>query len=269
MVTDIQREMSRGVCLATILFLDKYSHFFRMQITFHSFDTFTNFPVKTCSMVDVLFIENDRPLSHNAFSLLTEDIPGAMIEKSKRFRRWQDAQAYLFGRFLLIVGLRKYGFSKSVLQEIQYTRYNRPYLNAEIDFNISHSGKFIVCAIGKSLTLGIDIEEVRPVDINDFADQFTREEWRMIESAVDHYHEFFNYWTIKEAVIKADGRGLNIPLKDIVIRDHASVEGKDWFIHRIHLDQSYITHLVTDKLLDDKITLRRISMPNDIVGISA
>jgi 4'-phosphopantetheinyl transferase len=216
-------------------------------------------------MIDILFLENNAPLNQRELILLTEDIPAAMRVKSKRFRRWQDAQAYLFGRLLLVEGLRKYGFSKSVLHEIQYTRYYRPYLNAEIDFNISHSGRFIVCAIGKSIALGIDIEEIRRLEINDFADQFTSEEWTRIEGATNPYHEFFNYWTIKEAVIKADGRGMNIPLKNIAIGDHASVEGKDWFIHRIHLDQSYVTHLVTDRLVDGNVTLNKFSK-EDIVG---
>ena len=226
----------------------------------------TNFQERPLLKVDVLFIENNSPLTQTELHLLTEDIPVTMIEKSKRFKRWQDAQAYLFGRFLLVEGLRKYGFSKSVLHEIQYTKYSRPYLNDEIDFNISHSGKFVVCVIGKSLNLGIDIEEIRVVDINDFVDQFTSNEWRKIEGADDQYYEFFNNWTIKEAVIKADGRGLNIPLKNIVIGDHAKVDGKDWFIHRIHLDQGYITHLVADRLLDD-IILKKISIPHLIVGI--
>jgi hypothetical protein len=58
-------------------------------------------------------------------------------------------------------------------------------------------------------------------------------------------------------------------LQDIVVGDHVSVEGRDWFVHQIHVDHRYIAHLVADRLLDGEITLKRISLLDGIVGISA
>ncbi|MDR2383938.1 MAG: 4'-phosphopantetheinyl transferase superfamily protein [Prevotellaceae bacterium] len=32
------------------------------------------------------------------------------------------------------------------------------------------------------------------------------------------FFTFYDYWTIKESVIKAEGRGLSIPLKNIFVK---------------------------------------------------
>jgi 4'-phosphopantetheinyl transferase len=213
------------------------------------------------AFVEILIAENSIPLDAAQADFLRSYLPPTMVVKAGRFRRWQDAQAYLMGKFMLGEGLKKYGFSKGVLDNIQYTEYGRPYLRADVDFNIAHSGKYVVCAITKGLRLGIDIEEIQPIDLGDFTSQFTPEELQKIACAVDSYHEFYRLWTIKEAVIKADGRGLSFPLKDILIDIHARVEEKQWYIHTLDVAAGYAAHLAVDGIVHQEIIAQCVSIP--------
>ena len=211
-------------------------------------------------MVQVLVTENISPLNKEKVDFLSKKIPSAMTNEANKFHRWQDAQAFLLGRFLLIEGLKNYGFNKEVLNNIEYTRYNRPFLPLNIDFNLSHSGIYVACAISTACKVGIDIEEIRNIDIDGFEEQFTAEELSRIHKASDQYSEFFKYWTIKEAVIKADGRGLSFPLKDIMFDRYASVEGKKWHVHKIDIAPKYMAHVASDMVFDHGVDLKRISL---------
>jgi 4'-phosphopantetheinyl transferase len=85
-----------------------------------------------------------------------------------------------------------------------------------LQFNISHSGERVVLAITSSWPLGVDIEELRPLeDAAGIARRFfSAEEVRAFE-ALDEAHQlegFFNCWTRKEALIKAVGEGVFVSL---------------------------------------------------------
>lgn len=214
-------------------------------------------------MPDVLIVENNARLTAVQYKALTRYLPAVMMETAAKFRRWEDAQAYLFGKFILIKGLKKYNIESTILEKIMYTKYNRPYLPIAIDFNISHSGNYVLCAISTHGKVGIDIERIHPVDINDFKDHFTEKEICSINEAKDKYAEFFRMWTIKEAVIKADGQGLSMPLKEIIIDHHARVNEKNWYVYEIGIASGYVAHMVGDSLDNDEICLSRVSIPLD------
>jgi 4'-phosphopantetheinyl transferase len=156
-------------------------------------------------------------------------------------------------------GLKKFGFQKNVLEEIQYTKYNRPFLPGNIDFNISHSGHCVVCAISRDYSLGIDVEEVKPVLIRDFNSQFNDGELHRIYNAEDKLVEFYNLWTKKEAIIKADGRGMSIPLKSIVFNNshEAILTEQKWYIKQIDLNNTYCAHLAVAGSMDKGIQVER------------
>lgn len=210
-------------------------------------------------MIHVLIAVNDSRFDTMQLSRITSRIPKHMVEQASKYGRWQDFQACLLGKFLLAEGLQKYRIDKDILYEMKYTAHNKPYLDAGIDFNISHSGKYVVCVISKEFSVGIDIEEIRDTDISDFTDQFTDQEMWNINHAEDKFREFFKYWTIKEAVIKADGRGLSVPLKNILVTRHVEVEGNRWYFYEIDVDKCYLSHIATDGLtLPDNIIIERI-----------
>ena len=85
-----------------------------------------------------------------------------------------------------------------------------------LKFNLSHSGEFALMGVSIKLTMGIDIEAIRP----DFGTQeiaerfFSHYEVATFLSLPQHQRveAFFYCWTRKEAYIKAQGEGLSLPL---------------------------------------------------------
>lgn len=85
-----------------------------------------------------------------------------------------------------------------------------------LEFNISHSGGIVVCAFLLGAPVGVDIESSRrKIPWFDVAkDSFSQQEvdeLRKVKSS-ELPQRFFEYWTLKEAFIKAMGMGLSLPL---------------------------------------------------------
>jgi 4'-phosphopantetheinyl transferase len=95
--------------------------------------------------------------------------------------------------------------------------------------------------------IGIDIEKNTPIKKEFFKKWMTEDEWEAIDKAYCRNREFYKYWTIKESVLKADGRGLYAPLDAIRIeKDTAILGGNIWNLREIFIDPDYICHLAAD-----------------------
>ncbi|WP_103071066.1 4'-phosphopantetheinyl transferase family protein [Aquimarina sediminis] len=164
--------------------------------------------------------------------------------KILKYRRWQDMQLSLLGRFLLKKGIEERG-EEFCENSIKYTQYNKPYFDEQqVRFNISHSGDIVICALTDTNDVGIDIEKQHDIRIEDFKSQMTIGEWKRITSSRDIRTSFFEYWTQKEAVIKAHGMGLSIPLKSFeIINSYTRVNNDSFFLKEIKLDNEYKCHI--------------------------
>ncbi|WP_161539887.1 4'-phosphopantetheinyl transferase superfamily protein [Glaciimonas sp. PCH181] len=91
-----------------------------------------------------------------------------------------------------------------------------PDVASKIAFNISHTKNLIVLGITFGDTLGVDVENVGLRDAPlDLASQFfsPNEVAALVALPPESQSQrFFQYWTLKEAYVKARGMGLSIPL---------------------------------------------------------
>jgi 4'-phosphopantetheinyl transferase len=79
----------------------------------------------------------------------------------------------------------------------------------DIEFSLSRSRELCVVAVTHGSRVGVDIEQVRPLD---GALQIARSRFRPVEAAaIDSPVEFFRLWTRKEAAAKCLGWGLALP----------------------------------------------------------
>ncbi|MFT6841720.1 MAG: 4'-phosphopantetheinyl transferase [Psychroserpens sp.] len=186
-------------------------------------------------------------MSEYKFKELLNVLPLELQEKNSKFLRWQDRHANLFGKLLLLAGLKKYGYDSSCLKKIQFNANGRPFLDTNIDFNISHSGEYVLCAFSKTTKIGIDIEKITSIDFNNFDSVMTIEQMNSIKKSKDSIKTFFNYWTIKESFVKADGRGLEIPLLDIEINSNTAIyNNRIFFLNIINIDKNYCCNLASN-----------------------
>jgi 4'-phosphopantetheinyl transferase len=94
---------------------------------------------------------------------------------------------------------------------------DRPYGVPDLRFNLSHTEGLIACAVTIGREVGVDVEHVGRRLTHDVAARFfaPREVADLQALPVDaQARAFFDYWTLKEAYIKARGMGLALPLGD-------------------------------------------------------
>ena len=118
-------------------------------------------------MIDILYIKNKELLLSEIVDSIESLIGDDELDRALRYRRWQDKQAYLLGKLLLAKHLANSGYDLKLLKDVCYTKFNRPYLKInQVDFNISHSGDFVICAFSIDQMVGIDIEKFQSIDLD-------------------------------------------------------------------------------------------------------
>lgn len=128
-------------------------------------------------------------------------------------------------------------------------------LNSKIDFSLSHSGKYAVVAVSDCF-VGVDIERIRTERLAVAKRFFHEKEYREIErmeDAVLRNQKFVEYWTMKEAYVKREGKGLQIPLNSFLIergRDNVSYVlpemGKPICLVTHFLEDSYVVSVCSE-----------------------
>ena len=102
--------------------------------------------------------------------------------------------------------------------------------SSALDFNLSHTGPFGLLALARPGPVGVDVEEERLG--RPFAGLARRcftpaelREWSALSEDA-RTHGFYALWSCKEAVAKALGRGLSLPLRSIRIDAGAAFAGR-------------------------------------------
>lgn len=108
-------------------------------------------------------------------------------------------------------------------------RHGKPHIDnprVALDFNLSHSGAWLLLAISKGTALGVDLERVDAKrDALRLARRFyAPRECLELEKlpAAQRVERFFDYWTLKEAAIKAAGEALAPALRSREFSVHVS-----------------------------------------------
>jgi len=192
----------------------------------------------------VWMIKNDRRLSEPEWEYQLHQLPGYLQRKTIQYHQWEDRQASLFGKLLLIKGLAALGEDPALIDTMQWDQFQKPALAGGIAFNISHTAGLVVCTLSKSEQTGIDVEAIKPIDISDYKRVFTEQEYQLIVRDPYPLSVFFYYWTRKEAVMKADGRGFHLDPKTFAaISDQVEIAGHQWLIKKVSVPANYACHL--------------------------
>lgn len=112
--------------------------------------------------------------------------------------------------------------------EIKMGKCGKAYISNQenIYFNISHSSKYVACAISDK-EVGVDIEYNDPtIDLNIAKNYFYNWEYESIMNAQNPSDEFFSYWVLKESYMKYTGLGFNMDLDsfEIILEDEITLK---------------------------------------------
>jgi len=106
-------------------------------------------------------------------------------------------------------------------------RYGRPFVAAPatstaLHFSLSHADGCVACVVSGHETVGVDVETVsrRVAPLSTALRFFAPEEVETLRGLPEPaaIERFFDYWTLKEAYLKARGFGLNLPLDAFAIQ---------------------------------------------------
>lgn len=198
-----------------------------------------------------IFALNDLESMDNLiFKKLLTNISNEKQARIKKFTRPDDAKRTLLADILVRSAVASELKVSNKTIEFNANKYGKPLLKGKfgLHFNVSHSGDWVVCVVDDE-PVGIDIEKIKPVELEIAARFFSDDEYKMLmaKSPKDRQDFFFDLWTLKESYIKAVGEGLSLPLKSFTIsfleKDEITVKSgnklTNWTLKQYYLDPEY------------------------------
>lgn len=155
----------------------------------------------------------------------------ALLDPTERtrydsYRRVEDRRRFLTGRVLAkTVAAEHLGVSPAEIHfDATCTGCGKQHgpvrvPDAELELSVSHSGERVGVAATSGAAVGLDVEAIgRNIEDSLIAYALNDTELATLPEEEDARAEgFFTYWTRKEAVMKATGRGLRIPLRSLTL----------------------------------------------------
>lgn len=142
-------------------------------------------------------------------SLCVEDflafLPESRAEKYRRLRQKRDKENCVAAYLLLRYALAQKGIEHF---EIKLGENGKPYLSDEgFFFNFSHCSQGVAVAVDE-FPVGIDVQEIGELKEKIAKRFFSESENKKIFSSADKAETFTRLWTLKESVIKNEGKSV-------------------------------------------------------------
>jgi len=197
-------------------------------------------------MVKIFFSRLREYPEEDKFLQLLSTIPKKFHPKILAYKQREDRMLRLMGKLLLIESFNQLGIESDTLMNHYLENVDgKPSVNLPFYFNLSYSKGIAVCVVSDEGKVGIDIEYITPIsDINLYKDYFSDKEWQGIMGDKMSPLLFYEYWTRKEALLKAAGKGLKDDLSTIeVINDEVIVYNIKYNINSVNIAADYICNV--------------------------
>lgn len=145
-------------------------------------------------------------------------LSGDERDRAHRFLKDIDRRRYITGRAGLRRILATYLGIEPRAVRFGYNNWGKPELDladrSSLHFNLSHSAGEAMLAVSAHAEVGIDIEEIRPIEEDIASHFFSGFECAALAALSDGERlvAFYRCWTRKEAFVKAHGAGLSVAL---------------------------------------------------------
>ncbi|MFJ7185384.1 4'-phosphopantetheinyl transferase family protein [Lysinibacillus xylanilyticus] len=200
--------------------------------------------------MDLFCIEIIDDIPTCLYNKLFEKVSYNTQNRILNFKKISDKKRTLLGELLVrfVIGQKLKMENKSIA--LNYSVYGKPSLNGvnNFHFNLSHSGKWVGC-VCDSLPIGLDIEKVREIEVEQLFNFFSDWEIQYLNSvsSMDKISKFYEFWTLKESFVKNLGLGLSLPLNSFTIspyKEHYYMyttyyNGQSFYLNSYQLDMNY------------------------------
>lgn len=160
-------------------------------------------------------------------------------------RRQRIAALRQRSRQALFISARLSGVA---LGRLEKDKLGAPLPHHGIHWSLSHKEHYVV-GVTAPYPVGIDIEMVKPVKDGLFERIADEDEWALAPARNSLF--FFRFWTAKEAVLKAIGKGMTaldhcrVTALIDEVHTHLSVDGSPWAVVHHWVDQRHLAALTT------------------------
>jgi len=217
-------------------------------------------PVLSPGAVHLWFAPLAQP-SERVRELLVH-LPPEEVERAAQFRFERDQNEFIVAHAALRMILGSYLRQAPDRIAVDYNPYGKPLLATAcgLEFNLSHARGVALVALALNRRIGIDVEFIRDdLALDDLAATFfSPAERRALArlSGAERTRGFYRCWCRKEAYLKAQGLGLNLPLDSFdVLSDETSsrpdladiespIDG--WSFQEPDIDPAYVCSLATE-----------------------
>lgn len=102
---------------------------------------------------------------------------------------------------------------------LNYHEYQKPYFRdyPDLHFNLSHCAGLAVCLFSES-ECGADVESCRKIRPAVVRKVFSIDEQNLLTNSSEPDRVFTSLWTLKEAYVKAIGRGIGFRMQEVQFR---------------------------------------------------
>ena len=159
---------------------------------------------------------------------------------------------FVYGRACLRILLsRNLGTSASSVS-IASNQHGKPHLSEDpvLAFNVSHTHGVVLIALSRQGSIGIDVEYMNPLtEVMELAPMVFSSNGmdclRSVNTEAGRRYLFYQTWARKEAIVKADGRGLSLPLTSFDLPDEPAsnmpvqADGKLYYLNDIGAGEEY------------------------------
>jgi 4'-phosphopantetheinyl transferase len=169
--------------------------------------------------------------------------------RAQRFRYAQHRDRFVIARGALRTLLGCYLQTAPAQLEFTYGPHGKPSLSqGGLEFNLSHSAHLAVIAVAADRPVGIDLEQVHPInDLEKLTERFftSGEHQRLLRlPAAQRLPNFFRGWTCKEAYLKATGEGLGqLHSPEVYIQPQQAayfVNPPDWQVQELEVEEGFV-----------------------------
>ncbi len=181
------------------------------------------------------------------------------LTRADRFRFQEQRDRFVLRRGLLRAVLARYVDTEPAALQFCLGPHGKPELagtDGRVRFNTSSSGDVAAIAVTCEREVGVDLERVR---CDPGIEQIIESFFSLCEAShlwpvqgERRTHEFFQYWTLKEAFLKATGRGLTVPPEQFEIQPNVhdsaarvctpwdSSGGARWSLRQVYTAPGYM-----------------------------
>jgi 4'-phosphopantetheinyl transferase len=197
----------------------------------------------------------DLPVSAEFFETCKCYLSEEEILRADRRKRSEGHQHAVVGRGALRILLGNTANIAPAAVPITTGPNGRPGTTLDnIAFNVTHSGSIILIALTHTGSVGIDVERIDPaMNFMEVATQsFTPAEVQRLTSISDEPQQrraFYQLWTQKESIVKADGRGLALALNSF------ELPHKSFHLHTLAINDHFAAAAATDSVITPNLFL--------------